>query len=1345
MIKRITQKIGDFFKPTEDVRARDVLREVPGAIGTIGRGIKRIIPKWQPRVSEEPLRELGRIFRPPAPREAMRFEVGEGLTPEQQKQAEQKLQEIVRAPRTPGLWRISVIPEEREIKRLEKQTDRTAKQIYERMYPERAQELKFALMTQWGKPELVEEAVKKGKITPMEVELFTPPRPEHVIGGMGIQFPAGKAKALISGAKGAGITKTDILKPQALTGAKQEVYRALTAEPAVRTELQRLVKDPKIPATQNIGEYLEKIIRTTPEPAVPKELEPLAKEARKYKSAEEFVRNYDGGLILDKVEVNKWIAGGPDNTVPVSEILGPEGKKFMKEMNLPDIPVRVQEASEETIGHYAQIEWRGGNRLKDARINIEISPTEEFGVESLGIMEKNLLHELAHAKQITLNRLGIKKIQGEVSEKAAEKHANYILSKTKSQLTDIWNKAQGKPITPEVPREGIPGIRGLREVGLAPERPPTITKSETTLLKDRIRDYARGIREGRIDLRKDAKGAVNQFETFLRESGIPAKDYKKFVPEMRNIATAKDPVRAFSEKFPDIQRRINNYVESEVKRGIQTQIQRELKYTKPLKVGDRRIAKYDYESNKFFEGLRENNKLNQEQSAEKLRQLPQEGLSEMDKINARFLSLKENGMKSSVELNEQVLRDIEEMKRIGREAKDTDDFLKRLNRAEKVDEMSISIDKIKGTEQFINKMQNAYLRGVANTKSMLNAIGGKEMAEKYDPKLLQNKKDTAIFQSERELIRGVSEDLGIDNPKKLYKELINMESEKFPATDVEGLTHEYTRTQLMDIYNSIKNPTIKERYHNAFGENQVNQLLHNLTENEIKAADRMMEQVQKYREILNRRNIEITGRDLGTVENYWPSTAEFQPNVFDDIRLQGETPSAMKARSHSVNVFPRPESAWLKTLKHINQAEHVKHLSRRYEELRRLFTDRKIKKQVIDKFGEKVYGDLMAHVDQISLNKFKEKLDVIGSVIDGAINNWVKAKIVSPTVPARQLGSMSNYAENMPSAEWAKGFMEGLTSPKKTFDYMWKNNPFLEARFNQGYSEALKDVMQGANHLKVNAGRFTSLFTLPVRAGDITAIIYGGYPYFKHTLKKTGSLQKARDAFENATLEAQQAGVSSALSLAQNSPNPAMRTLFRFKNTLNQYLRKTADAIINFRNNEISAGELAKKITLYNVIQPMLYVLIGAGVVGGTKSIGKIMRGEEIDPDFNKVADDILMEMALQPFGAIPIIDDIAEYSYRHFTGKPKYGVFQTPVLDDVQKAMYKMSKKEITLEDYLETFGVAGEVGFGVPITAIIRYKKYLMEEGPDSPKTKEILEKYNIKKDVSSPDDILKKYNIK
>ena len=118
---------------------------------------------------------------------------------------------------------------------------------------------------------------------------------------------------------------------------------------------------------------------------------------------------------IDREKVNNWISGGPDSTVPVSEILTPHGKQIMKKLELPDIPVRVQEAGEDTIGHSAQIEWRGGNRLKDARINIEISPTEEFGVDYLAGKESDLLHELAHAKQVTMNRLGGKKIQSEIS------------------------------------------------------------------------------------------------------------------------------------------------------------------------------------------------------------------------------------------------------------------------------------------------------------------------------------------------------------------------------------------------------------------------------------------------------------------------------------------------------------------------------------------------------------------------------------------------------------------------------------------------------------------------------------------------------------------------------------------------------------------------------------------------------------------------------------------------------------------------------------------------------------------------------------------------------------------
>jgi hypothetical protein len=68
---------------------------------------------------------------------------------------------------------------------------------------------------------------------------------------------------------------------------------------------------------------------------IPEELHPLAEEARKYKSAEEFVSNYDGGVILNRDAVNNWISGGPNNVERLSKLLTPQGKQFVKDMGLP--------------------------------------------------------------------------------------------------------------------------------------------------------------------------------------------------------------------------------------------------------------------------------------------------------------------------------------------------------------------------------------------------------------------------------------------------------------------------------------------------------------------------------------------------------------------------------------------------------------------------------------------------------------------------------------------------------------------------------------------------------------------------------------------------------------------------------------------------------------------------------------------------------------------------------------------------------------------------------------------------------------------------------------------------
>jgi hypothetical protein len=82
--------------------------------------------------------------------------------------------------------------------------------------------------------------------------------------------------------------------------------------------------------------------------------------------------------------------------------------------------------------------------LKNVKIFMVISPLDEFGVNDLESMEFCLLHELAHAKQVILNRLGHKKIQSEISERSADKFASYIFSKLRNKLILLYQLAKNK-------------------------------------------------------------------------------------------------------------------------------------------------------------------------------------------------------------------------------------------------------------------------------------------------------------------------------------------------------------------------------------------------------------------------------------------------------------------------------------------------------------------------------------------------------------------------------------------------------------------------------------------------------------------------------------------------------------------------------------------------------------------------------------------------------------------------------------------------------------------------------------------------------------------------------------
>ncbi len=830
------------------------------------------------------------------------------------------------------------------------------------------------------------------------------------------------------------------------------------------------------------------------------------------------------------------------------------------------------------------------------------------------------------------------------------------------------------------------------------EAPP---KAEVEVFAERVKAIREKFKRPETIAKKEVKLVQEEIIKGLERSDLEAKDKAKFIKTIKNVQTAEQLQKA----LPIIEQRIERLTQAAKKTRLETQIKRELKTTKPLKKGQRRVGKFDIETNRFFNEIRSFNKLNQSQAQAKLDALPEEATSEIDLIKKRFLSLKANGKEASVEIFSAVNEDIKRMKALGKQAKDAADFEMLLQRQERVDEALAATGRIKANKKTIKtKIANVYRKGFANIYSMLNSLFGKTFAEQYDPEISENRRNTAVFFKTKAMTEEIKRIYVEKNASKVLELLAQKE---FNITDIEGLTTELSKLELIDIYNSLKNDKKRDDFYNAFGEEQVQTLLGNLEKQDEAFADYLQEVVQSYREVMNVRNIEITGRDLGFVENYWPATSEFVVSVIDDIRIQGETPSAAKERAKG-RVIPVPKNAWLKAQKHVAQAEHVSNLSRQHETLKRMFTNRKVKHAIKEKFGNDVYNVLMDQIDNISLNAQSKKIDAVSQWFGIAINNWVTSKIaLNPSTYIRQLMSVGNYIEVMDSGEWVEGFRKGILSPKQTFDFMWKNAPFLEARFNRGYSEALKAAIEGAEKLSGNWSSYTKFLSSLARHGDISAIVYGGFPLVQAELAKGKTMKQAITTFEKATLKAQQSGLSSSISQFQNSRNPFARLFLAFKNTSNQYFRKMGDAMVSKANGDISNAQFAKTMLIYMIIQPIMYASSGFMLKEFFKGLGNLIFGRPGE-DQEEIAEKwflaMITQIAVAPVNAIPVIDDIAMAVTRKLTGQKVWKIFSIPLFDDFETGMRAILGKELTAEDYLTFTASVLEPVTAAPLKVFMR-----------------------------------------
>ena len=877
-------------------------------------------------------------------------------------------------------------------------------------------------------------------------------------------------------------------------------------------------------------------------------------------------------------------------------------------------------------------------------------------------------------------------------------------------------------------------------------------KTELSDLKKLIKDKYNPNTVDKVLNKKISDTKIKQADTDAIRNGIIRYAKKHLKGEDRGkVLSLVNRKKLNDQNLLDAMDVIDSIEEKVLKAGIWNQINKELKTIKPVMKGSRTVSKYDYETNKFLQQLKNISKYTQVQAQAELANVKTENLTHADLIKNRMLSLKANGVKSSLALQAQVLADIQDLKDIGKEAKDEADFQKGLEKQGKKDEI---LEGIKGQKKSIaglKQLKSAYISSVANLYSTLNTIAGKEIADKYDYGMYQtnSKQDAFVkteeFKDKAKDIYGVKKDSHLT--KLFIEDLAKMD---YKIIDVDG-SEDINKFDLMNIYNGMKNDLIKERYYNAFGKEQIDALLQNLIPEDIKLADYLMKEVQSYKDILNKRSIETRGLDNGTVENYWPSSSEHEQEFFDEIRVQGETPGAMKERSVSSKVIPKMANAWLIAQKHVAEAEHMKTVSKKYEELRNLFSDRAIRRSIEAKYGEDAYRSLIKDIDTFSLNYRMEGLDLISKWYDKALNNWVRAKVASPTVFARQMISSVYSVEKVGIKNFTKYQAELVKNPRKAFKYMWDNVPFIKNRFKQGYSEALEDVIRGTKNLDVGMDTITKYTTLMTRGGDVTAIMLNGYPIIKSEMAKHGDMDKAIEEFQKFSEKTQQSPSKANISDPQRNMDVFHKMFFRFKNTTNQLLRLQVDANIQFMNDQISAKNYAAKTFLYSVYTPFMYVLVGYAVKEGWKSLWRALLGkEDEEEEENTLAGDILQNAVVQPFQAIPLLDMAAEATYKKIrekvTGKEyRYGMFSFPLLDDVERAWQKTFKEDPSAMDWLEVVSLLQEPTIGIPTGTALRYYDYAAGGEKKNPLEKKLNNKIDSKLDEKLDEKLEDKLNKK
>ena len=744
-----------------------------------------------------------------------------------------------------------------------------------------------------------------------------------------------------------------------------------------------------------------------------------------------------------------------------------------------------------------------------------------------------------------------------------------------------------------------------------------------------------------------------------------------------------------------------------LRRTLEREIHKELQGTKNVKKNGRSVGKYDYKTNKLFEELRDLDRLSPEQANElrlelgKFASAEDNGLSFKDKLVNKFLSYKAGGRTfADTELMKDLYDSILKIKLAGKSAKSELDLMEKLDETKDIEEL---INIVQGKKE-ANFMMKGYINLVANLESALNALFNKDIKEKYGSEILYAETQAQAWQHQQKqkFEKQVAKIYGLPEwawdkkildylaEKHKYTEIRRKYDEKGELIKTRNVERTLTKMDIIQAYIWSKNEVLEKRLMNQFGEDTLNAMFDELSLEDVKLAEAMMNLAQSFYPLVNKAFINKYGLDLPKVSCYFPSTPErgSEVDLYNDYSSKSMNNSFTKARAQSETQAMDFHNPVATLYNHIDGVSKFVFMSESLDKANLRFKDLDLKRVIINKFGEDAYRTLEQALMNITYKKEAPVFNGMNKIIDNMVGNWIQANIaVKPIVGLKQLLSANNYAVDMPYMTWQAGFLKALSHPKETIDYMM-NIPYIKARFEGNFSnEFLKSQIE--NSAFATSKKLKDACTMFVKIGDIGAIIFGGKPYIDYLIKDKGiTEEQAIKQFILSTNRSQQSSAISSLSNFQvnMTRNPMGKLFIAFKNSPQQYVRMCGDAIVSVTNGDMSKPQCAKMLFQYGYLQPFFYAVATSGSL-----LRYLFTGDD---------DDLIRDAKMSVFNlgsdALPLVGDIYKYTINTINGD-KMLPQTTPLLGDMQGEILKMSKNDVTLADYLEGIGYLGlHVGLG-------------------------------------------------